>query len=161
MTTLPLTDERWAAIVDRDASVDGAFAYAVRTTGVYCRPSCGARTPNRENVALYPDPAAARAAGFRACRRCHPDRDRTPTDVAVDLARTHLDARLDADPEARVTLDELAGHVGLSRGHLQRRFTARVGLSPRAYADARRVEAAKAALRSGDTVLGATFEGGF
>ena len=158
---LTLTDGRWAAISDRAASADGAFVYAVRTTGIYCRPSCGSRTPNRENVAVYPDPDAARAAGFRACRRCHPDRDRTPMDVAVDRARVYLDARLAADPEARVTLDDLAELTGVSRGHLQRRFASRVGLSPRAYVDARRLEAAKAALRDGDTVLGSTFEGGF
>ncbi len=167
MPELPLTDARWAALAaraprfDSDGTPeDGGAVYAVRTTGVYCRPGCGARTPRRENVVLFATSADARAAGFRACRRCRPDAD-PATDDAIDRARAHIDACLDADPEVRVGLDALAAHVGISRGHVQRRFTARVGLSPRAYADARRAARAADALRGGATVLGATFDGGF
>ena len=153
-----LTDARWAAVRDRQPA---PFLYAVRTTGVYCRTTCGARRPNRANVALFASPAAAEAAGFRACRRCHPSADRGPTEAAVERARQLLDARLADDPEARVTLAELADGVGWSVGHLQRQFTAHVGLSPADYADARRVELAKDALRGGATVLAAAVEGGF
>lgn len=152
---LDLTDARWAAVRDRQPT---DFLYAVRTTGVVCRTMCGARTPNRENVVLFGTLAEAEGAGFRACRRCRPDGEGASP---VDRARAWLDARLAEDVEARVPLAELAAHVGWSVGHLQRQFTARVGLSPAAYADARRVEAARAALRDGATVLEATFEGGF
>ena len=158
---LPLTNNRWAALAARDASQDGIFVYAVRTTGVYCRPSCAARTPKRENVVLFAHSEEARTSGFRACLRCRPDGEQTSAEAAVVRARVLLDARLDANPEDRVTLAELAEAVGWSAGHLQRTFTHVVGLSPRAYADALRVKRAKAALREGDTVLAATFEGGF
>lgn len=158
---MTLTDTRWAAVATRDAACDGAFVYAVRTTGVYCRPSCGARTPNRANVALFESPVDAEAAGFRACLRCLPDAPDAPTEATVARARAYLDARLDADLDARVTLAEIAAHVGWSTGHLQRQFTRAVGLSPRAYVDARRVARAKDALRRGETVLAATFDGGF
>ena len=160
-TMLPLTAVRWAALASRDVRHDGAFVYAVQTTGVYCRPSCPARTPKRENVVLFPGPEEARTSGFRACLRCRPDEGRTSAEVAVDQARAFLDRRLDADPEARVPLAELAEAVGWSAGHLQRTFSRLVGLSPRAYADAWRLNRAKATLRHGGTVLAATFEGGF
>ena len=157
---LLLTDARWAALASRDDRQDGAFVYAVRTTGVYCRPSCAARTPRRENVVLFAGPKAAQTSGFRACLRCCPNEKRT-AEATVARARALLDARLNADPEDRVTLAELGEAVGWSAGHLQRTFTRIVGLSPRAYTDALRVKRAKAALRQGDTVLAATFEGGF
>ena len=160
-TTLPLTDDRWVAPHSRDARHDGAFVYAVRTTGVYCRPSCPARTPRRENVVLFPTPDQAQTSSFRACLRCCPDEKQTSAEATVARARALLDRRLDADPEGRVPLAELAEAVGWSPGHLQRTFTRVAGLSPRAYADAQRVERAKAALRGGGTVLAATFEGGF
>ena len=162
MDTSPLlSDALWAAVAARDASHDGRFVYAVATTGVYCRPSCPARTPLRRNVALFATAAAARGAGYRACLRCRPDDAHGPTATTVAHARALLDARLDAAPDERTTLAELAAAVGWSPGHLQRAFTQVHGLSPRAYADARRAERARAALRAGTTVLAATFEGGF
>lgn len=158
---LPLTDERWAALAERDRHHDGAFVYAVVTTGIYCRPSCPARTPKRGNVRLFPDPESAEARGFRACRRCRPQAERSTTEEKVARARELLEERLQADPEDRPTLAQLAEAVGWSPGHLQRAFTRIVGLSPKDYADARRLERAKEALRDGDTVLEATFEAGF
>ncbi|MDX1531479.1 MAG: methylated-DNA--[protein]-cysteine S-methyltransferase, partial [Rhodothermales bacterium] len=158
---LPLTATRWAALAGRDARHDGRFVYAVTTTGIYCRPSCGARTPKREHVALFAAPADAESAGFRACRRCRPDAKHTPAEARVARARAVLDERLRTDPEDRVTLAELAEAVGWSPSHLQRTFTRIVGLSPRAYADAQRVALAKETLREGSTVLEATFEAGF
>ena len=76
-------DQRWAAVGRRDAGADGAFVYAVRTTGFYCRPSCGSRLPRRENVAFHFDSAAAEAAGFRACKRCCPNADSVAAREAV------------------------------------------------------------------------------
>ena len=158
---LPLTDARWAALTSRDAAAYGRFVYAVATTGIFCRPSCGARTPLRENVRAFATPTDAEAAGFRACLRCRPTDARNAAEETVARTRDLIDARLAEDAEARVPLAELAEAVGWSTGHLQRTFSRVVGLSPKAYADARRVERAREALRDGETVLAATFEGGF
>lgn len=160
-TSLPLTKERWVAITARDARYDGAFLYAVSTTGVYCRPSCGARTPKRENVVIFATPADAESAGFRSCLRCRPAERRTPAEVTVARACAMIEERLSHNPNELVTLAELAEAVGWSSGHPQRTFTSVVGLSPRGYADAIRAERAKEALREGGTVLAATFEGGY
>ena len=100
-------------------------------------------------------------AGYRPCRRCRPDGAPAPMDACVDAARAHIDTVLADDPDARLRLADLAAHVGASAGALQRAFTRRVGLSPRAYVDARRVETARAALRDGATVLEATVAAGF
>lgn len=158
---LPLTDSAWMALSARDAGQDGRFVYAVKTTGVYCRPSCGARTPKRSNVSIYASPAEAAAAGYRACKRCHPDQDRGAVETTVAMVRAHIDARLLANPEQSPTLAELAKIAGWSSAHLQRTFTRSLGLSPRAYADAQRVAQARDALRSGCSVLDATFGGGY
>lgn len=158
---LDLTDARWAALTERGARADGAFVYAVRTTGVYCRPSCGSRAPRRENVVLFASPEEAETAGFRACKRCAPSDALAPGAATVARARAHLDARLAGDPEARVTAGDLAERVGWSRAHLQRQFTRHVGMSPRAYAEAHRAALAKEALRAGETVLGAALAAGY
>ncbi len=114
----------------RDPRLDGTFVFAVATTGVYCRPSCGARRPHRTNVRFFRDGAAARAAGFRACRRCAPDAPRSDHEQ-----RTALIARvcswLDA-ADRPLPLAELAARAGYSPFHLQRVFTAAIGVSPRA-----------------------------
>ena len=151
-------DDAWKAIEKRDRRFDGAFVFGVRTTGVYCRPSCPARRPHRENVAIYATPDQAERAGFRPCLRCHPaSPSGTPAEQAVERARERIDADLEASP----TLDELAAEVGLSPYHLQRTFKRIVGLTPREYRDARRLGAFKEKIRKGDTVLGAAFEAGF
>jgi AraC family transcriptional regulator of adaptative response/methylated-DNA-[protein]-cysteine methyltransferase len=151
----------WAAVVARDRSADDAFVYAVRTTGVYCRASCPSRRARRENVAFYADSRAAESAGFRACLRCRPTEAVTPEPAAVTRARAHIDAHLESRGDAPLPLAELAAAVGMSPAHLQRTFTRVVGLSPRAYRDARRVARLKERLRAGDTVSRATFEAGF
>lgn len=159
VTTLAMDDsEAWAAVTGRDAAYDGRFLYAVRTTGVYCRPSCPSRRPRREHVRFFGSPDAAEAEGYRACKRCGP-RPGQPTaiDGAVARALAHLDAHLD-EP---VPLDALATVAGVSRFHLQRRFKQAVGLSPKQYHDARRMERLRTQLRRGDTVSRATFEAGF
>lgn len=143
--------QRLAAVFARDRRVDGAFVYAVSTTGIYCRPSCPSRRPSSAHVTFHADGEAARRAGFRACLRCRPD-EADP----VARARAYLDAH-----EERVTLAELADHVGLTPSHLQRRFSAVVGLSPRAYQTARQLDRFAAAGRSGASVTDATYAAGF
>ncbi len=148
----------WSAVRSRDGRLDGAFVYAVRTTGIYCRPSCPARRPRRENVEFLPGPEEAETRGYRPCRRCHPrSRGRTPAEVAILRALEFLEDHL-LEP---VPLSRLGDAVGMSPAHLQRVFSERVGLSPRAYQGERRLERLKERLRAGDTVSRATFEAGF
>ncbi len=151
-------DLRWRAVLERDRAYDGAFFYAVRTTGIYCRPTCPARRPRRENVEFFETPAAAEAAGYRACHRCHPaSATGTPTEHRIGRAMEYLDARRDV----RVTLAELGAAVGVSPFHLQRAFRDAVGLSPREYQDARRLESLRARLRDGDDVARAVWGAGY
>lgn len=163
-TTLPTNSEaRWAAVLRRDAAADGQFVYAVRSTGVYCRPSCPSRRPGRERVAFFDAPDAAAGAGFRACRRCAPSDAAAPptrTAAAVERARALLDAAADAGGD-RVSLAELARATGTSAAHLQRAFTRAVGVSPARYAAARRAERLKAALRRETSVSRAVYEAGY
>ena len=147
-------DAMWTAFDTRDRSADGRFVVGVRTTGIYCKPSCPARRPRRDNVAFYPDPAAARAAGLRACLRCLPDavgRDRTAVAEAVAIMDRGEATRLAA----------LAAAVGYAPHHFQRLFTRATGLSPAAYARARRAECAADALTRENTVTDAIYEAGY
>lgn len=146
------------ALSQRDPAFDGVFVYAVTTTGVYCRPSCTSRRPLERNVRFYSDAAAARTAGFRACKRCRPDDVRWCPAQPDWLASA---CRLLETAEEAPTLDELAAHVGVSRAHLQRTFTRAVGVSPRRYAATLREGRLRTALRNGATVSAATYESGF
>jgi AraC family transcriptional regulator of adaptative response/methylated-DNA-[protein]-cysteine methyltransferase len=149
-------DERWAAITRREPQADGAFFYAVKTTGVFCRPSCASRQPRRENVAFFTDVAAARAAGFRDCKRCQPGG--LPRELEIVKRAC---AALDADPQQRLTLAQLSDAVHVSPFHLQRLFKRVVGVSPRQYQAAQRGAALRDALRSGADVTRATLDAGF
>lgn len=152
-------DERWEAVLARDASADGAFVYAVRSTGVFCRPSCSSRRPRRDRVAFYDIPEAAIRAGFRACRRCRPgDADATDPRLAVVRRLCRL---MESSEGGLPTLAELGAEVGLSPAHLQRSFKAALGISPRQYADAIRVTNFKAALRGGEAVTPALYGAGY
>ena len=158
---LDLSDERWDALQTRDLAFDSRFVYAVRTTGIFCRPSCAARTPRRENVALFPDADAARAAGFRPCKRCRPDRTaESAAENAVARARALLDRHAAESPDGPLPLADLAARVGLSRAHLQRQFTRLVGLSPKRYLDGKRLDAFRAHAADSSSVLEAAFEAG-
>ncbi|NKJ46990.1 bifunctional transcriptional regulator/O6-methylguanine-DNA methyltransferase [Burkholderia sp. SG-MS1] len=149
-------DERWAAVTRREPRADGAFFYAVKTTGVFCRPSCASRQPRRENVAFFTDAAAARAAGFRDCKRCRPG------GLPRELEIIHRAcAALDADPQQRLTLAQLSDAVHVSPFHLQRLFKRVVGVSPRQYQAAQRGAALRDALQSGADVTRATLDAGF
>jgi AraC family transcriptional regulator, regulatory protein of adaptative response / methylated-DNA-[protein]-cysteine methyltransferase len=157
MPNPPTEADAWSAVRARDRRLDGAFVYAVRTTGVYCQPSCASRRPRRENVAFYATPADAERAGFRACARCGPSSPARAAGRAVERAATFIEGRLDE----RLTLREVAAHVGLSPFHLQRTFRRLLGVSPRAFQDARRLAHFKKELRRGETVGLATYEAGY
>jgi AraC family transcriptional regulator of adaptative response/methylated-DNA-[protein]-cysteine methyltransferase len=149
-------DERWAAITRREPQADGAFFYAVRTTGVFCRPSCASRQPRRENVAFFTDAAAARAAGFRDCKRCQPGG--LPRELEIVKRAC---AAMDAAAQQRLTLAQLSDAVHVSPFHLQRLFKRVVGVSPRQYQAAQRGAALRDALRSGADITRATHDAGF
>jgi len=150
-------DARWLAVQRRDAAHDGAFVTAVRTTGIYCRPSCPARTPKRENVRFYASPDSAERAGFRACRRCHP-RDPARSEVALAERVCEL---LRAGGSQMPTLEDLGRAVGVSPFHLQRTFKRVMGVSPRQYAAAQRTQRLKTGLRRTATVTSALYQAGF
>ena len=151
-------DPRWAAVVARDPDADGRFVYAVRTTGVYCRPSCAARSARPENVEFHPNPAAAERAGFRPCKRCRPDEaPRAERDAACVAELCRLIERAEAMPR----LDALARHAGLSRWHLHRMFKAVTGLTPKAYGAAHRARRVRAELARAATVTDAVYEAGY
>ena len=152
-------DDAWRAVLSRDAQFDGQFVTAVRSTGVFCRPSCSARHPLRKNVQFFATAADAEAAGFRACLRCRPKESafEPANAAAIQRAREYLDAHA-GEP---VSLATLARRAGLSASHLQRSFKQLLGVSPKEYQDARRVRQFKSRLRAGDTVSRATYEAGF
>ena len=150
---------RWNAVVEHDGGADGLFVYAVRSTGVYCRPSCPSRRPRRENVGFFETPAEARDAGFRACRRCHPDAIAPAADPWIEKVRracVYL-----ANIEGHPSLATLASRLGGSPYHLQRNFKRLVGVTPREYADACRLGKVKRQLRRGVDVTGAMFDAGY
>jgi len=147
-------DAAWDAVLRRDGSLDGRFVFAVRSTGIYCRPSCPARRPRRENVAFYDTPPEAAGAGFRACLRCGPDGTKI---TLAERVRAAIDERI----EDGITLAQLATLLGVSAGHLQRTFKQQFGASPREYLAARRAERFKSELREGKMVAAATYEAGY
>ena len=124
-------DACWKALKRRDRAADGTFVYSVRTTGVYCRPSCAARLPRRENVAFHETCADAERAGFRPCKRCRPNEPALAEAHAAAVARV---CRLIEDAEEALSLDALAQSAGMSRFHFHRVFKAVTGVTPKAYA---------------------------
>jgi len=154
-----LDDEaRWEAVRRRDKVADGTFFYAVRTTGVYCRPSCAARLPRRENVDFYVTRADAERAGFRPCKRCWPDGLTPANRQAVAMAAA---CRLIKEADEMPHLDAMAQAAGLSRYHFHRVFKAATGLTPKAYADAHRGRRVQDELARSQTVTAAIYRAGF
>ncbi len=151
-------DLRWAAVLARDPAADGKFFYSVATTGVYCRPSCAARTPRPENVAFHATAAEAEQAGFRPCRRCQPDQSPLAERQAALVADL---CRLIENAERAPSLQELADHAGLSTYHLHRVFRTVTGLTPREYASGRRAGRVRAELASSATVTEAIYGAGY
>jgi AraC family transcriptional regulator of adaptative response/methylated-DNA-[protein]-cysteine methyltransferase len=151
-----VADPRWAAVTSRDPSA--GFFYSVDTTGVYCRPSCGARTPRPENVRFHDSAAAARQAGFRPCLRCRPEEPPRADRHADAMAR--VCRFIEAAAEAP-TLDQLAQHAGMSPHYLHRVFKAIVGVTPKAYADAHRTRRVREELGRGGPITAAIYEAGY
>lgn len=152
-------DPRWQQVVARDGTADGAFVYAVRSTGVYCRPSCPSRRARPENVRFFATAAEARAAGYRPCLRCRPDGPPPQTDLARAIAEACRRIEAAEDP---LTLEELAAPSGVSRFHFHRRFKAVTGLTPKAYAAAHRAHRLRTGLADPDgSVTDAIYAAGF
>jgi AraC family transcriptional regulator of adaptative response/methylated-DNA-[protein]-cysteine methyltransferase len=166
------SEKQWRAVQARDRGADGAFVYAVRSTGIYCRPSCPSRKPQRAQVEFFPLPEAAEQKGFRACLRCRPRlaRLRDPRTAAVAKVCREIEAQIDVDgataangdaSETRLTLGTLSSTAGMSAHQLERAFRSVMGISPRQYADARRMSRLKSRLRKGDDVTTALYDAGF
>lgn len=148
----------WQAVVARDAGWDDKFVYAVRTTGIYCRPSCPSKRPRRDRVRFFPDARAAEAEGFRPCRRCRPqDASPSPELQLVEGVRR----RIEGAPEEPASLADLAAGAGVSPHHLQRTFKRVTGVSPRQYAEACRLGLLKDRLRDGQGVAEALYGAGY
>ena len=151
-------DEKWKAVLSRNDSLDGVFVYAVRSTKIYCRPSCPARRPSKEHVAFFPGSIEAEESGFRPCQRCQP-RDAGPSPKAklVDHVCKYIEANL----QGKLTLAILSHQVGLGPYHFQRTFKGVLGVSPRQYVEARRLARMKRFLRNGETVNNSLYSAGF
>ena len=153
-----ITDPRWQQVLARDIRADGQFFYSVKTTGIYCRPSCGARLPNPENVAFHATAEAAERAGFRPCKRCKPDQ---LASIEVQAAKVSQACRLIETAEALPTRAQLAEHAGLSSSHFHRLFKTMTGLTPKAYASAHRAQKMRQALGENMTVTAAIYAAGY
>lgn len=154
--TMPLPDRLYRALVERDRGFEGLFVVGVVTTGVFCRPTCPARKPRRENARFFPSGQEALAAGFRPCRRCRPLEASKASGEVVD----RLMRAVDAEPERRWTAQDLRS-AGISPATARRHFQRHFGLSFAAWSRARRLQRALAAMQDGAGVIDAQFEGGF
>ena len=152
-------DARWKALAARDGNADGSFVYAVTSTGIYCRPSCPSRRPRADRVRFFDTGGEARREGFRPCKRCKPD----IVDVGVPgmEAVRRVSAYLSAHADEPVTLASLGRVAAMSPHHLQRRFKALVGVSPREFQAACRADRLRASLRRGDDVTTAIYVAGY
>jgi AraC family transcriptional regulator, regulatory protein of adaptative response / methylated-DNA-[protein]-cysteine methyltransferase len=151
-------ESRWNAVLNRDSAHDGQFVFAVSSTGVYCRPSCAARRPRRENVQFFPIPEAAERAGYRACLRCRPRA--LSANAEHKLVRAicrYIEQHLD-EP---VTLNRIGKEFQQSPFHLQRKFKSVLGITPREYADSCRLKTLKRNLQAGDSVTRAMYDAGY
>src|SRR5579864_3776220 len=157
------TARRWEAVKNRLRPADGSFVFAVRTTKIYCRPSCPSRRPKQQNVIFFRGPREAELAGFRACLRCRPNVASPNGDAArlVQQLCNRIDASLAENPENRLTLSELSRSLGVSPHQVERLFQSVLGITPRQFTDARRMAHLKSSLRNGEKVTMATYDAGF
>ena len=149
-------NQKWSMVLARDAKADGRFVYAVKSTGVFCRPTCPSRRPKLENVEFFDSPNQAQQAGYRACRRCTP-LERNQQAQKVEAACRYIDDNLDIT----LSLTAISKHVAISPFHFQRMFKRALGVSPREYQQARRAGKFRQALRSDGSVTEAIYEAGF
>ncbi len=156
MTGERIWDRAWKMVVERTSMADAMFVYAVRTTGIYCRPSCPSRRPLRASVEFYPTSELAERAGYRACKRCTPAQEH-PQLRTLSAACNYLDRHDDRT----VKLQDLGNAVGLSPFHIQRIFRRCLGITPREYQQARRIERFRRQVTQGDTVTTALYQAGF
>lgn len=159
-------DNFWRLVLAHDRTADGAFVYAVRSTGIYCRPSCPSRRPRRAQVRFFALPEAAERAGFRECQRCKPRSvgARDPKVGIVARVCREIEARLDsgdATGDSRITLSALASHAGMGPHQFERIFRGIIGITPRQYVDERRMNLLKSRLQKGDDVTTALYDAGF
>jgi len=146
----------WQAVLERDRAANGKFVYGVRSTGIYCKPSCPSRRPGREQVIFFTEPQTAEEAGFRACRRCQPRED----DAQVELIQ-HACRYIEAHLDEKVSLETLGAELGLSQTYAQRLFKRVMGISPRQYAEAQRLERIKNQLKEGISVTQTVYDVGY
>ena len=154
----PTIESRWQSLVDRDPAADGEFVYSVKTTGVYCRPTCPSRLARRENVRFHATCEEAEAAGFRACKRCKPTGESIAEHQSSIVAKA---CRIIEESGEIPNLDDLARSVGMSSYHFHRVFKAQTGLTPRGYAVAHRTRRVRDELTRRDTVTEAIYGAGF
>lgn len=155
---LSMQEERWKAVIARDGSKDGSFVFGVRSTGVYCKPSCPARHPHIDQVAFFTGPDAAESSGFRACKRCSPNKtDARSRAKMVQRVCEYIKQNIGE----KLTLVNLSREAGISPFHFQRVFKKELGMSPRQYVEAQRLAHVKQSLRQGETVTNAIYDAGF
>ena len=147
----------WQAVLNRDRRFDGLFVFGVRSTGIYCRPSCPARRPTRSRVAFYSSNQDAERAGLRACRRCKPEK---PLDSIAEKV-TRACRFIEGNPDRRISLAELGSQVGAAPHYLQRAFKRITGITPHQYAVAQRMDLFKNRVKRGATVSNAMYGAGF
>jgi AraC family transcriptional regulator of adaptative response/methylated-DNA-[protein]-cysteine methyltransferase len=151
---------RWAAVQAKDARFNGIFFYGVRSTGIYCKPSCPSRRPGREQILFFASFEAAEDEGFRACRRCHPRETGASRDYQLELVKRACRI-IEAQTEGTLSLDTLGKRLKVSPHHLQRTFKNITGVTPRQYAAAHRLEQFKSGIKEGRDVTGAMYEAGY
>lgn len=150
------TEIYWKAIKNNDARFNGAFVYAVNSTGIYCKPSCSSRMPKRENVSFFDSSETAENKGFRACLRCKPQSETANPQTEIALRACEL-----LETEEQISLEDLSARLNLSAAHLQKVFKEIIGVSPKKYAEIKRLEKFKSGIKSGGGVTGAMYEAGF
>jgi len=151
-------EDKWRIVMARDGSYDGVFVFAVRSTGIYCKPSCPARRPDLEQVVFFSNATDAEQSGFRPCKRCQPRE--TESFPQIDFVK-RVCRYIEANIEDKLTLSTLSAHVGISPYHLQRTFKRVMGISPRRYIEAQRLTRFKLMLRKGESVTKALYDAGF
>jgi AraC family transcriptional regulator of adaptative response/methylated-DNA-[protein]-cysteine methyltransferase len=149
-------EQQWQQVLARDAHSDGKFVYAVKSTGIYCRPTCPSRRPRRENVDFFTRPSAAEKAGFRACRRCQPNGAHPQMDIVREACKF-----IDSHLAERVTLAAISKRLGFSPFHLQRLFKKALGITPQEYQSTQRLASFKSNLRKSGNVTDAIYQAGY